>query len=445
MNAGPNEIADSYRKEQSKYKRLADKVADLLQTLLSEKGIQVHSITFREKDPNKLHEKLTRPGKQYAKLEDVTDLAGVRVITYLPEDVDRVAQVVTSEFNIDEPNSVDKRHVTDPAKFGYASLHKVCSINEQRLSLAEYKPFRGLKCEIQIRTILQHAWAEIEHDLGYKSTLAVPDDCRRRFSRLAALLELADEEFERLKDSLSNYAREAKNRIEQHRPGVPLDYETLRLFVETNEQLRSLEKLYLPSHAPPRAISPDTLNWLLEKLKLVGVDSIDALDQALKRHQQNIPKGDSRCAQVDYGRPYCTVGADPGQPIWMLVQLICAEKPTKKETMEAYKKIGLVIPDSLDAYADSLRAIVRGEKLTVTKYKALYVTITDKNNGASYPTQLRDDKWVYQNVWVTDHNVQVDPAATMRCCGFLGRPSRSNPQDKCRTACRPRLLCEPSP
>ena len=65
----------------------------------------------------------------------------------------------------------------------------------ERMVLRENKAFEGLKCEIQIRSVLQHAWAEIEHDLGYKSELTIPKEVRRSFSRLAGLLELGDKEF----------------------------------------------------------------------------------------------------------------------------------------------------------------------------------------------------------------------------------------------------------
>lgn len=73
-----------------------------------------------------LFEKLNRPGKAYQELGDVTDLVGLRIITYLPEDVDGVAQIIEDEFAIDRVNSIDKRLTSDPDRFGYASLHKVC-------------------------------------------------------------------------------------------------------------------------------------------------------------------------------------------------------------------------------------------------------------------------------------------------------------------------------
>jgi ppGpp synthetase/RelA/SpoT-type nucleotidyltranferase len=70
---------------------------------------------------------------------------------------------------------------------------------------------------------LQHAWAEIEHDLGYKTALGVPRNVRRQFSRLAGLLEIADTEFASIRDRLSSYERDLPGLIEQSPDEVLLD------------------------------------------------------------------------------------------------------------------------------------------------------------------------------------------------------------------------------
>jgi ppGpp synthetase/RelA/SpoT-type nucleotidyltranferase len=116
--------------------------------------------------------------------------------------------MVEREFVVDRTNSVDKRTLLDPDRFGYQSLHYVAALSVARTGLAEYGRFTGLRVEIQIRSTLQHAWAEIEHDLGYKSAAGVPRDIRRRFSRIAGLLELADEEFSVIRRDLDAYTSE---------------------------------------------------------------------------------------------------------------------------------------------------------------------------------------------------------------------------------------------
>lgn len=200
---------ESFRSQVSLYEAFGKRLQGLLGSILQDEGIGIHSITYRVKDPTQLEEKLTRPGKHYERLADVTDLLGLRIITYFADDVDRVVKVVDREVEIDAERSVDKRPLNDPDRFGYASVHRICKLPEVRTQLAEYRAFADLRCEIQIRSILQHAWAEIEHDLGYKAANGIPVHLRRRFSMLAGLLELADDQFMRLRDDLTRYAEKA--------------------------------------------------------------------------------------------------------------------------------------------------------------------------------------------------------------------------------------------
>ncbi|MDE1319879.1 hypothetical protein L9X50_18035 [Vibrio aestuarianus] len=214
----------------------------LLSTLISNQSINVHSITSRTKTLSSLCGKVDRPGKNYAKLEDITDLVGIRVTTYFSDEVDEIADLIFKEFTIDAQNSIDKRRSQEPDRFGYMSLHLVASYSKERTRLQEYQSFNGIKFEIQIRSILQHAWAEIEHDIGYKSTKQVPDQLKRRFSRLSGLLELADEEFLAIKNSLLDYKDSLPEKVNNSPELVRLDLSSLESFVKTNDTVIKLEK-----------------------------------------------------------------------------------------------------------------------------------------------------------------------------------------------------------
>ena len=196
------------------FRLLANKTNELLLAIFKSNNIVPHSVTFREKDPEKLREKISRHGKKYiTPLKEITDLAGVRVITYFPSDIEKILPLITENFVIDTANSIDKRRATDPSMFGYASVHLVVEFTDSRLNLPEYAFFKGMKCEIQVRTILQHAWAEIEHDIVYKSHDDIPFELRRKFASLAGLLEIADREFETLKSDELKVRKEIKNSI----------------------------------------------------------------------------------------------------------------------------------------------------------------------------------------------------------------------------------------
>src|SRR5438132_8469492 len=167
------------------YRGFCEYLEVLLPELLNAHGIRFHKIECRIKERPSLEKKLSRPEKNYAALDDVTDVCVLRIVTHFAAEVDEIATLLEREFTIDRANSVDKRVYKDPDRFGYVSLHYVISLTSDRSKLTECKAWAGYKAEVQLRTILQHAWAEIEHDLGFKSPIAVPQEVKRRFARLA--------------------------------------------------------------------------------------------------------------------------------------------------------------------------------------------------------------------------------------------------------------------
>ena len=212
-----DEIIRKYVAEQrGTYRLLSKKTKDFLSSTLQTKGIVPHSITSREKDPEELREKITREGEvPDALVNCIGDLAGVRIIAYFTSDVDKIVPLIEKEFNIDSGHSMDKRLSSDPAIFGYASVHFVVEFRPEMLKLPEYALFDKMKCEIQVRTILQHAWAEIEHDIVYKSPGEIPFRVRRRFACLAGLLEIADREFESLRQDEMAVRQAIQSRIKK--------------------------------------------------------------------------------------------------------------------------------------------------------------------------------------------------------------------------------------
>lgn len=193
----------------------APRVSDLLRQLLAERGIRVHTVEARVKERSSLARKVKEHEPPYASLRDVTDVLGARIITYFPDDVDIVGRLIEEEFAVDHANSNDPRASIDPRHFGYSSLHRVVALSPAREALPEWAPLAGWRFEIQIRTILQHAWAEIEHDRGFHTESDVPAHVRRRWSRVAALLETADLEFATLRDLATSGVE-----VGQQRPGI---------------------------------------------------------------------------------------------------------------------------------------------------------------------------------------------------------------------------------
>jgi len=266
-----------------RYEEYARSLSNLIERILKDAEIKVHSVSYRAKEQPSFAGKLRRPEKNYGRLEEITDLAGIRIITFFAEDVDSVAEVLSREFGIDEQASVDKRVYSDPHRFGYLSLHYVLSIDGNRAALAEYRSFSGLKCEVQVRSILQHAWAEIEHDLGYKTETAVPAELRRRFARISGLLELADDEFIAIKKEFVRYGEEVQERIRTAPTQVRLDLASLRaLYSERDTEISNLDQVVVSSANGIIDKTEEDLEHLLGPMNWFDILTVDQLEEAAK-------------------------------------------------------------------------------------------------------------------------------------------------------------------
>ena len=273
-------ILSEYDEFSPHYLALSKRVRAKLTTICNNEGIHVHAISHRVKARESLVAKLNRPDVSYRALGDLTDIAGVRVITYYASDVERVAEIVQKEFVIDEEESIDKGALLDPDRFGYVSLHYVVSLRKNRKRPSAKKPPAGLMAEIQIRSILQHAWAEIEHDLGYKSKHAIPRKARRTFSRLSGLLELADQEFDAVLQSLRDYAGEIASAPAAE---IAIDRVSLTHFIKTNNSFKELDERIREQVDLSLKFEDWFVESLIEKLHFVGISEISTLESELRR------------------------------------------------------------------------------------------------------------------------------------------------------------------
>ncbi|MBR4596347.1 MAG: hypothetical protein IKO31_06450 [Bacteroidales bacterium] len=216
-------ILEEYRQAKPACEEAAVKVKATLEKVFKKSGLIVAAIESRVKTEESLAGKLELKGSKYASLADITDIVGVRVITFYIDDVDKVASAVERLFKVDWENSVDKRKIHEIDSFGYMSLHYICSMGGF--------PYRF---EIQMRTVLQHAWANMNHDTGYKSGVEIPLEYRRSLSRLSGLLELADEQFSEIRADLADYRRRIQALVASgNLSEVPLDGDSFRSFLNT--------------------------------------------------------------------------------------------------------------------------------------------------------------------------------------------------------------------
>ena len=194
----------------------------MLRQALREHGVYVTAIEHRVKTEKSLTGKLELKGVKYKSIDDITDLVGLRVITFYTDEVDKVAVIAQRIFDIDWQESVDKRKLHSLDSFGYNSLHYICRLRKG-----------GPRFELQMRTALQHVWSTIEHDTGYKGDVKIPNEYKRQFSRLAGMLELVDEEFSRLRTVLTDYRRQTLALVKSGQlDDVPLSRETFRSYLD---------------------------------------------------------------------------------------------------------------------------------------------------------------------------------------------------------------------
>lgn len=279
-------ILAQYDEQYDLYDVFNIKMHTLVENLLDENDISVHSVTFRVKDRDKLKEKIDKNEGKYSDLCDVTDISGIRIITYIADQVDEIAEIIQKEFVIDQENSVDSREIMESDKFGYLSLHYVVSLNEERANLTEYKKYKECKCEIQIRSILQHAWAEIEHDLGYKSKLEIPSQIRRRFTRIAGLLEVADSEFIDIKERLASYAETISQKIADVPEEVYIDRLSLESFINENTLIKEInQEISDKTGLQIKDVLPFHPSTYIEELHYLGIKTISELELKLSKNK----------------------------------------------------------------------------------------------------------------------------------------------------------------
>lgn len=280
MNLKCRLILEDYRKQREDFIKLGDAAHTILSDIVKDLGVAVLAVEHRVKEEKSLAGKLERKGDSYNTLEDITDILGCRVICFLSDEIDVIGRKVEEKFVIDWENSSDKRALIKEDAFGYLSLHYICSLPAG----GEWpEEICGKKFEIQIRTILQHAWSAIHHDIGYKSEFGVPKDIRRQFARLAGLLELADDEFVRARDNMVGYTENIRQRIiTDDADDVTINMISLNEYVQHNQKMQSLiEEIASIAGAEISQIDPESY---IPQLAFLGITKLGEIEKMIREN-----------------------------------------------------------------------------------------------------------------------------------------------------------------
>lgn len=275
-------LLEEYRSQLPLFEQLQSIVMQSLGNLIKQSGLEVNSMEARIKKEPSLAGKLHRKGHKYASLMDITDILGARIITFYNEDVDRIASMAESLFEIDWPNSVDKRKMHDFDSFGYNSLHYICRLPKKLHHDPAHPELNEIRFELQMRTALQHVWSAIQHDIGYKSEIETPSEYHRSLSRLAGMLELADNEFSRIRSSISDYRRRAQSLVQTGQyEEVELDGDTFRTYLTMHPFEKLNRKIAAITQAEIHEVS---LMPYLSILRQIGMKTLGDVERLMHQN-----------------------------------------------------------------------------------------------------------------------------------------------------------------
>jgi ppGpp synthetase/RelA/SpoT-type nucleotidyltranferase len=203
-----------FRQLRRSYERLATTLRQVLEGVAA-KYDPLAIVQVRAKTIASFAEKVQRKSATHPDpVHDFTDLCGGRIIVHTADDVRAVSAFIEKHFEIDWENSLDVSQRLKPTEFGYRSVHYIVSFkpgvfpdNDVAVEVpASLFTMKNQRAEVQVRTILEHAWADTGHDLAYKGSFELPVAWSREFARLAAILEEADGAFSRILGGLRIYS-----------------------------------------------------------------------------------------------------------------------------------------------------------------------------------------------------------------------------------------------
>jgi putative GTP pyrophosphokinase len=268
-----------YRDKKALYEMLSNKVANIIIENLEQRDINYHSVTFRAKDIDSFARK-AKNDKYSDPENEIKDMSGIRIITYLESEVNKIATIIEGLFEIDKANSLDQSSLLGSNKVGYRSVHYVAKLDNVRCQLPEYKLYKDLSFEIQVRSLLQHAWAEIEHDRSYKFAGKLPTEIHRRFYLVAGLLEVADREFVSISEKIDDYRSLVKEEIQKEELDLELNTISLNEYI-----LRKFSEL-VNQGLLVTVDDSELMNLVIEELQLFDIKTISQLDKIIPNNYQ---------------------------------------------------------------------------------------------------------------------------------------------------------------
>ena len=252
------------RFQQQALQDAAQAIRNAIVRRLHDDGLNHHDVQFRVKSPGSAAEKISRRGKdgklKYpGGLDRLDDLIGVRVILFVESDIDAVAIALSNQFLCldDEDKTAMMRK---NGGIGYAGRHLTLEVPPDNPPRG-CNDIIGQRFEVQIRTILQHAWAEFEHDIRFKGSSGDNAEISRAFTMASTLIELADQQFVNISDILKRLQSEGS-----------IEPDTDKL------DAGSLQGVLTRAFPGFRSSKENQYDWLVLALASCGIDTASAAE-----------------------------------------------------------------------------------------------------------------------------------------------------------------------
>lgn len=268
-----------YEENETTLKKMSEKLQKIMEELLDFEGIPYHSVECRVKDLKSLCHKAVKYDNP---LQQITDIIGVRIIAYVESDVKNICNMIVNNFDIDESNSGDKSEELGMREVGYRSVHYISKFDKERSKLPEYKLYENRCFEVQVRTLLQHTWAEIEHDRNYKFSGVLPENIQRRFYLIAGTLELIDREFDALASDIDKYGMGVNkdSKFNDNLEKYSINGTSVKEYLEYK-----LKEYIDEGLNPVLGINKSSEEQIIGDLKKFGINTLKELDDMISKYK----------------------------------------------------------------------------------------------------------------------------------------------------------------
>jgi ppGpp synthetase/RelA/SpoT-type nucleotidyltranferase len=205
------ELRQKWQTEHHMYEAWGKFIVDTISSSLKENGLTPSSFFKippkpRVKDAASLADKAFRRKKNYDDpYDDIEDKVGVRFVVLLTSDINPIDDVIRSNRSWvhDMCRHYQTERDAEPMLFAYQSVHHIVRANAD-IQWAGIKIKEGTPCEVQIRTLLQHAHSELTHDSIYKARTLVKPAVHRAVAKSMALIEATDDYFIKATTDINN-------------------------------------------------------------------------------------------------------------------------------------------------------------------------------------------------------------------------------------------------